>query len=71
MDLGLAGTTVDRVLAEPEKFVGQTLSDPFEGPDYGVGKAIVYRARQRFAIQFINSFAHGGITYDLKAATAK
>jgi AAA domain len=60
------GTTVAQVLAAPDAFVGRTLSDPFEGPDYGTGKAIVYRRADDSL--FINSFAHGGMIYELKVA---
>jgi hypothetical protein len=62
----LAGKTVAHVLATPDEYIGQTLSDPFEGPDYGTGKAIIYRRAD--GSLFINSFAHGGMTYELKAA---
>ena len=62
---GLAGTTVAEVLAAPDSYVGQTLSDPFEGPSYGTGKAIVYRRAD--GSLFINSFAHGGAVYQLRA----
>ena len=61
-----AGTTVADVLATPSKYVGKTLSDPHEGPDYGRGKAIVYQRND--GSLFINSFAHGGCRYELRAA---
>jgi hypothetical protein len=64
----LAGATVADVLAAPDKYIGETLSDPFEGPDYGRGKAILYR-RSKDRSLFINSFAHGGIKYELKATS--
>jgi hypothetical protein len=41
------------------------MSDPFERPAYGRGKAILYRRDD--GSLFIDSFAHGGITYELKA----
>jgi hypothetical protein len=65
-DPKLAGASVADVLARPDKYVGQTLSDPFEGPSYGRGKAIVYRRDD--ASLFVNSFAHGGCVYALAAA---
>ena len=65
-DPKLAGTTVADVLAQPAKFIHKTLSDPFEGTAYGRGKAIVYQ-RENGSL-FINSFAHGGATYELKVA---
>jgi hypothetical protein len=60
------GATVADVIAKPDKYVGQTLSDPYEGPGYGRGKAIVYRRDD--GSLFINSFAHGGIRYELRKA---
>jgi hypothetical protein len=65
-DPKLAGTTVADVLAHPAKFIDKTLADPFEGPSYGRSKARIYR-RENGSL-FINSFAHGGIHYQLKAA---
>jgi putative DNA primase/helicase len=64
-DPDLAGATVADVLASPKKYVEKTLADPFEGPAYGRGKAIVYRRKD--ASIFINSYAHGGAVYELKA----
>ena len=61
----LAGATVADVLAAPHRFIGKTLSDPFEGADYGRGKAILYRRPD--GSLFISSFAHGGCRYELKA----
>ena len=58
-DPKLAGTTVADVLAKPSKFVHKTSADPFEGPAYGRGKAILYQREN--ASLFINSFAHGGV----------
>ena len=66
-DPKIAGASVAQVLADPEQFVGKTLSDPFEGPDYGAGKAVIYRRAN--GSMFINSFAHGGITYELKSTS--
>ena len=65
-DPGLAGAAVADVLASPDKFVNKTLADPFEGLAYGRGKAILYRRKN--GSLFINSFAHGGSRYELKAA---
>jgi hypothetical protein len=58
-DQNIAGTMVEDVLAAPDDYIGKTLSDPFEGPDYGRGKAIIYRRAD--GSLFVNSFAHGGI----------
>ena len=55
--------TVREVLADPENYVGQTLADPLEGIAYGRGEAKVFR--QADARVMINSFAHGGIKYQL------
>lgn len=63
----LAGTTVAEVLADPERFVGARMADPFEGPAYGRGVAILYQRRS--GSLFIKSFAHGGLTYKLKAGS--
>jgi hypothetical protein len=71
-DEALAGCTVADVLANPVRFIGATLADPLEGPDYGRTKAKVMR-RADGAV-WINSFAHGRTTYELRydarAATA-
>ncbi len=61
----LAGTTVADVFANPERFVNETMADPLEGPAYGRGKAILYRRAN--GSLFVNSFAHGGMTYELTA----
>jgi hypothetical protein len=62
-DPSIAGTTVADVLAAPDKYIDKTLSDPFEGPDYGRGKAILYRRPD--GSLFIKSFAHGDVRYEL------
>jgi hypothetical protein len=62
-DPKIAGATVADVLAVPDKFIGKTMCDPFEGRDYGRGKAILYR-RSNGSL-FIKSFAHGGVAYEL------
>ncbi len=38
-----AGCTVADVLADPARFVGATMADPLEGPEYGRTKAMVMR----------------------------
>jgi hypothetical protein len=67
-DPAIAGTTVAQVLAAPGKYLGKHLSDPHEGPGYGRGKAILYQRRD--GTLWINSFAHGGIKYELKTTEA-
>jgi hypothetical protein len=60
----LGEVTVADVLADPDKYVGQTLADPLEGTDYGPGKAkIMQRADGTL---WIHSFAHGESFYTLK-----
>ena len=58
--------TVRQILADPDAFIGETLPDPLEGTSYGWGKAIVMRSQREPGRVFINSFAHGGATFDLK-----
>jgi hypothetical protein len=63
-DPELVGKTVADVLTDPERFVGATLSDPLEGPEYGTCKAMIMR-RPNGAL-WIHSFAHGRTIYELK-----
>jgi hypothetical protein len=63
-DPELAGTTVADVLADPDRFEGETLADPIEGVAYGRGKAKVMRRAD--GMLWIKSFAHGGTHYDLR-----
>ena len=63
-DEALAGKTVADVLKNPAKFVGATLADPLEGVGYGTCKAKIMRRAD--GTLWINSFAHGRNTYDLK-----
>jgi hypothetical protein len=56
--------TVADVLADPDRFIGATLADPLEGIEYGRCKAKIMR-RGDGSI-WINSFAHGRTTYDLR-----
>ncbi len=55
--------TVADVLADPDTYLDETLADPLEGVAYGRSKAKVLK-RQNGTL-FINSFAHGGIKYEL------
>ena len=59
-----AGCTVADVIADPARFEGATLADPLEGVEYGRCKAKVFIRRD--GTPWINSFAHGGATYQLK-----
>ena len=63
-DPELAGCTVGDVLADPEKFEGETLADPNEGVEYGRCVAKVFRRAS--GVVWINSFAHGRTVYELK-----
>jgi hypothetical protein len=58
------GCTVADILADPARFEGATLADPLEGIEYGPCKAKVFIRRD--GTLWINSFAHGGVTYQLK-----
>jgi hypothetical protein len=60
----LQGKTVGEVLAEPDRFVGETLADPLEGEAYGRCKAKIMRRPDGSV--WINSFAHGRSAYELK-----
>jgi hypothetical protein len=62
-DTKLFGTTVEQVIADPDRFINKTLADPHEGPSYGRGKAIIYRRRNGSLL--VHSFAHGGVSYSL------
>jgi hypothetical protein len=64
-DPDIAGTTVAEVLAAPDNFINETLSDPFAGLGYGRCKAKL--CRRPDGSLFIHSFAHGGNYYELKA----
>jgi hypothetical protein len=63
-DADLAGCTVADVLADPDRFEGETLADPLEGVDYG--QCVAKILRRSDGSLFINSFAHGGCRYELK-----
>jgi hypothetical protein len=69
-DLGLV--PVSEVLADPDRFIGETLADPLEGASYGRNKAIVMKADDGGLL--IHSFAHGRglyqLRYDLRSAKA-
>ena len=63
-DPQLAGGTVADVLADPNRFEGETLADPLEGPQYGYCKAKIMRGRD--GNLWIHSFAHGGGAFVLR-----
>ena len=63
-DPELAGITVRDVLADPDRYVGETMADPIEGVAYGTGKAKIMRRAD--GSLWIHSYAHGRIVYDLK-----
>jgi hypothetical protein len=53
--------SVATLLADPDRFIGETLADPLEGADYGRCKAKVMRADD--GRLYIHSFAHGRALY--------
>ncbi len=63
-DPDLAGCTVGDVLADPERFEGETLADPLEGVEYGPCKARIMLRSD--GTPWIHSFAHGRTVYELK-----
>jgi hypothetical protein len=63
-DPELAGKTVADVLADPDRYEGETLADPLEGVAYGTCKARVMRCGD--GSLWIHSFAHGRTIYELK-----
>ena len=65
-DPDLGDCTVTDVLNDPERFIGRTLADPVEGIAYGRQTAKVLRRED--GTLFINSFAHGGIQYELSSS---
>jgi hypothetical protein len=67
-DPELAGCTVGDVLADPDRFVGETLADPLEGVPYGRCKAKVMWSAGNSP--WIHSFAHGRTIYHLKLDAA-
>jgi hypothetical protein len=68
----LGTMTAGAVLADPERFVGETLADPMEGVSYGRCKAMVMKDDD--CALLIHSFAHGRgiylLRHDLKSAKA-
>jgi hypothetical protein len=62
-DLGIV--PVADVLADPERYIEETLADPLEGADYGRCKAMVMRNVEDDTL-FIHSFAHGRTFYQLR-----
>jgi hypothetical protein len=63
-DPELSGVSVGRVLADPDRYVGETLADPLEGVAYGSCKAKIMRRAD--GSPWIHSFAHGRTVYELK-----
>ena len=63
-DPALAGCTVGDVLADPERFEGETLADPLEGVGYG--RCVAKVMRRADGTPWIHSFAHGRTIYELK-----
>ncbi|MDA8249488.1 MAG: hypothetical protein M0Z28_09925, partial [Rhodospirillales bacterium] len=63
-DPDLAGATVAQVLADPQRFAGETLADPLEGVSYGRCCAKIMLRPD--GSPWINSFAHGRTVYELR-----
>jgi hypothetical protein len=63
-DPDMTTITVAHVLDDPAHFEGMTLADPIEGVEYGHCKAKIMRRSD--GTPWINSFAHGHATYELK-----
>jgi hypothetical protein len=63
-DDALGVASVADVLADPERYHGETLADPVEGREYGRGKCKLYF--NGGGDVRINSFAHGGAVYKLR-----
>jgi hypothetical protein len=63
-DEALAGCTVGDVLADPERFEGETLADPLEGVEYG--RCVAKIMRRPDGTPWIHSFAHGRTIYHLR-----
>ncbi len=55
--------TAREILADPEKYVGETLCDPLEGRASGHNKARILHSQRDPGRVFVHSFAHGGGTY--------
>jgi hypothetical protein len=70
-DEELGSVTVDEVMADPARFADETLADPLDGVEYGLGKAKLFVNEDGALV--VNSFAHGGRTFRLlhSAASAK
>ena len=64
----LADKTVGDVLADPERFEGETLADPLEGVAYG--RCVAKVMRRADGTPWIHSFAHGRTIYALKLDVA-
>ncbi len=60
----LVGVTVAQVLADPQRFAGETLADPLEGVSYGRCCAKIMLRPD--GSPWINSFAHGRTVYELR-----
>jgi hypothetical protein len=62
-DPELGEVEVADILADPDRYNGETLSDPLEGPEYGTGKAQIY-SNGGCDVR-IHSFAHGSQRFKL------
>ena len=62
-DDALGVVEIGDILADPERYHGETLADPIEGRDYGRGKCKIYYNAGGSVVA--HSFAHGGGVYKL------
>jgi hypothetical protein len=64
-DSELGEVTIADVLRDPDRYVGQPMADPLEGPDYGATTAMLFRRDS--GELWIFSFAHGRTDYRIVA----
>ena len=63
-DEEIGAKTVEEILANPPRYLGETASDPLAGVEYGRCKCLVMQD-ERDGYLFLHSFAHGGSIYRL------
>jgi hypothetical protein len=66
----LGDVTVDEVLRDPDRFIGERLDDPLEPDTQNPGCALLFRGRRDGKL-IIKSFAHGGLFYKLDKEGAR
>lgn len=65
----LAGTTLGAALEDPDRFIGQAMADPVEGPGYGrqTAKLLMNRSGR----PYVRSHAHGLTIYQIEMNPAQ